>query len=48
MADCRKVASQPNAAELERKLLVRVRQFEFGAQEVEPMVVSRPVDFLPS
>lgn len=34
--------------ELQRKLLVRIRQFDFGAKDVEIMVVSRPVDFLPS
>lgn len=42
------VASELHAAELERKLLARVRQFDFGAKDVEPMVVSWPVDFLPS
>jgi hypothetical protein len=34
--------------ELERKLLARIRQFDFGAKDVEVMVVSWPVDFLPS
>ena len=45
---CRIVASELKAAELERQLLARVRQFDFGAKDVEPMVVSWPVDFLPS
>ena len=30
------------------KLLARVRQFDFGAKDVDQMVVTWPVDFLPS
>ena len=45
---CRVVSSELNAAELEGKLLARVRQFDFGAKDVEQMVVTWPVDFLPS
>ncbi|WP_234413985.1 TonB family protein [Ideonella sp. A 288] len=48
VADLRIVASELHAAELERKLLARIRQFDFGAKDVETMVVSWPVDFLPS
>jgi TonB family protein len=46
--DVRIASSELNAAELERKLLARIRQFEFGAKDVEQMVVTWPVDFLPS
>jgi len=42
------VSSELKAPELEQKLLARIRQFDFGAKEVEPMVVSWPLDFLPS
>ncbi|WP_036229674.1 TonB family protein, partial [Methylibium sp. T29-B] len=42
------VSSELHASELEGKLLARVRQFDFGAKDVEQMVVSWPVDFLPS
>jgi TonB family protein len=42
------VSSELGAAELEGKLLARIRQFDFGAKDVEQMVVSWPVDFLPS
>jgi protein TonB len=42
------VSSELRAEELERKLLARIRQFDFGARDVEMMVVSWPVDFLPS
>ena len=41
-------SSELKAAELERKLLARIRQFDFGAKDVDQMVVSWPVDFLPS
>lgn len=42
------VSSELKAEELEQKLLARVRQFDFGAKDVEVMVVNWPVDFLPS
>jgi TonB family protein len=44
----RVVSSELKAAELESKLLARIRQFDFGAKDVEVMVVTWPVDFLPS
>jgi TonB family protein len=46
--DCRVLSSELKNDDLERKLVARIRQFDFGAKEVEPMVVSWPVDFLPS
>ncbi|AKJ29239.1 TonB family protein [Caldimonas brevitalea] len=48
VVDCRIVSSELQAAELESKLLARVRQFDFGAKDVDQMVVTWPVDFLPS
>ncbi|HEX2540140.1 MAG TPA: TonB family protein [Caldimonas sp.] len=42
------VSSELKTPELEAKLLARIRQFDFGAKDVEVMVVSWPVDFLPS
>jgi TonB family protein len=42
------VSSELHAAELESKLLARIRQFDFGAKNVETLVVTWPVDFLPS
>lgn len=44
----RVLSSELRTPELEGKLLARIRQFAFGAKEVEPMVVTWPVDFLPS
>ena len=42
------VSSELKADELEKKLLARIRQFDFGAKDVDVMVVTWPVDFLPS
>jgi outer membrane biosynthesis protein TonB len=46
--DCRIVSSELHAAEVEQKLLARIKQFDFGSKDVAQMVVSWPVDFLPS
>ena len=48
VVDLRIVSSELKAAELERKLLARIRQFDFGAKDVDMMTVTWPVDFLPS
>ena len=44
----RMVSSELKADELEKKLLARIRTFDFGAKDVDVMVVTWPVDFLPS
>jgi periplasmic protein TonB len=46
--DVKITSSELNANELERKLLARIRQFDFGAKDVEKIVITWPVDFLPS
>lgn len=46
--DCRIVSSELKSPELEGKLLARIRQFDFGAKDVNQMDVNWPVDFLPS
>jgi TonB family protein len=48
VTDCQIVSSELRAPELEKKLLARIRQFDFGAKAVEVMVVTYPIDFLPS
>lgn len=45
---CEVVSSDLRAPELERKLAARVRLFDFGAKDVDVMVVTYPIDFLPS
>ena len=46
--ECRIVSSELKSPELESKLLSRIRQFDFGAKDVDQMNVTWPVDFLPS
>jgi protein TonB len=46
--ECRIVSSELKTPDLEAKLLARVRQFDFAAKDVDQMVVTWPVDFLPS
>jgi TonB family protein len=46
--ECRIVSSELKDAELERKLLARVKQFDFGAKDVAQITITWPVDFLPS
>jgi TonB family protein len=46
--DCKLVSSELKAPELERKLLGRIKQFDFGAKDVDQLTVTWPVDFLPS
>ena len=48
VTDVKIASSELKDGELERKLLARIRTFDFGAKDVERMVVSWPVDFLPS
>ena len=48
VTDARIESSELKSPDLERKLLARIKQFDFGAKSVEPMVVTYPVDFLPS
>ena len=46
--DCKIVSTELKDDELVRKLLARIKQFDFGAKDVAQMVVTWPVDFLPS
>jgi TonB family protein len=46
--DCQLISSELRAPDLERKLLARIKQFDFGARAVDTMVVTYPIDFLPS
>ena len=46
--DCKVVSSELRSPELERKLAARIRQFDFGSRNVDTMVVTYPIDFLPS
>ncbi|MET0333839.1 MAG: AgmX/PglI C-terminal domain-containing protein [Rhizobacter sp.] len=48
VTDVRIESSELKNPELERKLLARIKQFDFGAKSVDTMVATYPVDFLPS
>ncbi len=48
VTDLRIEASELKNSDLERKLLARIRQFDFGAKQVETLIATYPVDFLPS
>lgn len=41
------VSSELNSPELEKKLLQRIKFFNFGAKDVETLIVTYPIDFLP-
>ena len=45
---CEVVTSELRVPDLERKLVARVRLFDFGEKNVGLMVVTYPIDFLPS
>ncbi len=45
---CSLVSSDLHSPEVERKLIARIVQFDFGAKDVDVMVVTYPIDFLPS
>jgi len=46
--ECQIVSSELRSPELERKLVARIKQFDFGAKKVDTMVLTYPIDFLPS
>lgn len=48
VSDCQVVSSELNDATLERKLVARIRLLNFGARDVETLVVTYPIDFLPA
>lgn len=45
---CRVVSSELNDPELEKKIVARVRQIRFKPADVEPLTVSKPIDFFPA
>lgn len=45
---CEVVSSELGDADLERKLVLRVKQFRFEARDVEPITTTKPIDFFPA
>jgi TonB family protein len=48
VTDARVVSSDLGDAELERKLVSRVRMFRFEARDVAPMTTTKPIEFFPA
>jgi TonB family protein len=48
VTDCRVVSSDLADAELERKLVARVKMFRFEARDVAPMTTTKPIEFFPA
>ena len=48
VTDCRIVSSELKDAELERKLIARIRMFRFADKDVEAMTTTKPIEFFPA
>ncbi|MGB5102551.1 MAG: AgmX/PglI C-terminal domain-containing protein [Steroidobacteraceae bacterium] len=48
VTECRIVSSELGDAELERKLVARVRMFKFDAKDVATMTTTKPIEFFPA
>jgi protein TonB len=48
ITNCRVVSSELNDPELEKKIVARVRLIRFKPADVEPLTVSKPIDFFPA
>lgn len=48
VTQCRVVSSELNDADLERKLVARVKSFRFEARDVETITTTKPIDFFPA
>lgn len=48
VTDCRVVSSELADAELEKKLVARIRMFRFEARDVEAMTTTKPIEFFPA
>jgi TonB family protein len=48
VTDCRILSTELNDAELERKLVARIRMFRFEDKDVEAMTTTKPIEFFPA
>jgi len=48
ITDCRIVSTELNDAELEKKLVARIRMFRFESRDVEAMTTTKPIEFFPA
>ncbi|HEB98079.1 MAG TPA: AgmX/PglI C-terminal domain-containing protein [Thiotrichales bacterium] len=45
---CEVISSELGAPKLERKLVQRIKMFDFGARDVDEITITYPIDFLPA
>jgi periplasmic protein TonB len=48
VTDCRILSTELDDAELERKLVARIRMFRFEDKDVEAMTTTKPIEFFPA
>jgi TonB family protein len=48
VTDCRILSTELEDAELERKLVARIRMFRFEDKDVEAMTTTKPIEFFPA
>ena len=48
VVSCRIVSSELNHPRLERKLVLKVKRFDFGAKDVATLTIDYPIDFFPA
>jgi TonB family protein len=48
VSDAQIVSSELSDQELERRLMLRIRQLDFGAKDVSAVTITYPIDFFPS
>ncbi len=48
ITDCRVVSSELKDPELEAKIVARVKLFHFEAKDVNPVKVTKPIEFFPA
>ncbi len=48
VTDCRVLSTELDDAELERKLVARIRMFRFDSKDVEAMTTTKPIEFFPA
>ncbi|VAW87997.1 hypothetical protein MNBD_GAMMA17-1199, partial [hydrothermal vent metagenome] len=48
VVEVRIVSSELNNSKLERRILSRIKQFNFGEKDVGTVTVSYPIEFIPS
>jgi len=46
--ECEIISNEVDSSEFAQKLVARIKLFNFGAKDVDTMVVTYPIDFLPS